>query len=244
MYVIEPAKTGSVSTVDVAPKKDGSSWFRGDYRKHSAVAFCASYLIPRMDEQLDFLGVARVFPTFAANSDYWQSEVDASDREETAFTSLHRLYPSTCMPICLKNSPVAFHYVLDIIPSSVNCQFALVFPETIVIFWQTPCKHISRLRLVLSLLKKSDVTLNLRKCTFFTNMIHYSLHFPSGRLEVASHTTDDICDLNTPTTETKLRSCVWLYNVLRRFVPSFSYSWCQLVAGFHKSMEEELGKLT
>lgn len=45
-----------------------------------------------MGECIDFLGNAAVFSSLDANSGYWQTEIGASDKYKTAFTSHHGLY--------------------------------------------------------------------------------------------------------------------------------------------------------
>lgn len=46
---------------------------------------------------------------------------------------------------------------------------------------------------------------------------------PTGRLEIANHTTDAICGLREPTVVTKLTSFLGLYKVFRRFVPNLAH---------------------
>lgn len=107
------------------------------------------------------------------------------------------------MPFELKNTHCTFHRVVDIILSSVECQFALVYLVNIVNFLRTASEHINHIQAILSLIEGAGVTLKLEKCALFTNKIDYFGHFmQSGRLEVTNLTTDGIRDLKTPTTKT------------------------------------------
>ena len=58
---IEPATTDWASPIVLAPKLDGSLRFCVDYRRLNAMTVRDSYLIPRMDECIKYLGTATVF---------------------------------------------------------------------------------------------------------------------------------------------------------------------------------------
>lgn len=61
-----------------------------------------------------------------------------------------------------------------------------------------------------------------------------------GRLEVDSHKTDDMHDLQIPSSETQFCSFIALSNVFRRLVSNFAYIVSQLTSGQHKTEEKEI----
>lgn len=63
------------------------------------------YPISRMDNCIDYLGIAADFPTSDASSSYWKVEFDGTDRNNTAFTSHHWLYRYVLMPFDFKSAP-------------------------------------------------------------------------------------------------------------------------------------------
>lgn len=68
-------------------------------------------------------------------------------------------------------------------------------------------EHIIHVRIFLALLNKMGVTLKLKKCSFVTEANDYlGQTIRPSRLEVASHTTDAICELKALTSLTKLHS--------------------------------------
>lgn len=109
------------------------------------------------------------------------------------------------MPLGLRNVPGAFHKPMDVIPSTVRLQYALVYIDDTVIFSGAPQKHIGHVCKILTLLRDAGVSPKLKKCKFFTEIIDYVGHIIClRRLEVSSHTTDTIRGLIAPTNLTEL----------------------------------------
>ncbi len=59
--VIEPAMSEWASPVVLVPKTDGTPRFCVDYQELNAKTIRDSYAIPRMDDCIDCLGVAKCF---------------------------------------------------------------------------------------------------------------------------------------------------------------------------------------
>ena len=68
-------------------KKDGNWRFCVDYRKLNDVTKKDSYPLPRVDDTLDRLAGMQWFSTLDLKSGYWQVEMEAKDKEKTAFTT-------------------------------------------------------------------------------------------------------------------------------------------------------------
>ena len=84
--VIKPAQSES-SPVLLAPKKDGSLRFCGDFRRLNALTIPDTYPLPRMEDCIDSLGEARLFTNFDALWGYWQVPIAERDRDKATFTS-------------------------------------------------------------------------------------------------------------------------------------------------------------
>ena len=99
--VIEPSKSPWASPIVLAKKKDGSTRFCIDYRRLNNVTVKDAYPLPKIDESLSQLNGSNWFCALDMNTGYWQVELDARDKEKTAFVSRQGLYESNVMPFGL-----------------------------------------------------------------------------------------------------------------------------------------------
>lgn len=148
------------------------------------------------------------------------------------------------MPYGVKITLATLLRVMEIIFSSVKWQFALVYLDVIVIFSQTPWQHTDHAGLVLSLLKEAEVTLKLRQSAVPMNKIFYLGHVvQSNQTEVSSHTTDAICYLKIPRTQTKRCSIIGYCDFFRRIDPNFARIASLLARRFCTSQANTLRQL-
>lgn len=86
----------------------------------------------------------------------------------------------------------------------VNMAVGLGSLKDVVIFSQKPDEHIEHGGQVLSLITEAGVTLNSRRCKYFTNGIDYLRHaIHSSRLGVSTGTSDTELGLKPPTNLTE-----------------------------------------
>lgn len=85
--IIEESCSPWSSPVVLVRKKDGSYRFCIDYRKVNAVTIKDSYPLPRPADALESLSGACWFSTMDLCSGYWQVELEAQDKEKTAFST-------------------------------------------------------------------------------------------------------------------------------------------------------------
>lgn len=150
-------------------------------------------------------------------------KIAGEERDKTTFTSHHGLFRFARMPFRLRNAPETCQSGMDILMSLVKWLFALVSLENIVIFSSRPEQHIAHIRIKLNLWKQVGVTLNLKKCSFFTDNIVYLGHIIwPGRLEIALHLTEVINWLKSPTIVTALKPFLDLCSVQRPLFPDIA----------------------
>lgn len=87
--------------------------------------------------------------------------------------------------------PATFQRAMDVIIAYIHWKCSLVYLDGIGFFTKSSVVHIGRVWRVLRLLHEAGMALELKKWKFFTKKIDYVGHvIPSGRLELAQHTTD------------------------------------------------------
>lgn len=85
--IIEESCSPWSSPVVLIRKEDGSYRFCIDYRKANAVTIKDSYPLPRPADALDSLSGTCWFSTMDLCRGYWQVELEAQDKEKTAFNT-------------------------------------------------------------------------------------------------------------------------------------------------------------
>lgn len=221
--IIETARTEWAAPMVLRPKNDGIRRLCVDHRKLNAVTKHDSPPILRMNECI--YSVCETAPFFAldANSGQGETEIETSNGDITAFASHYGHYRFICMPVGLRNARGTYQVTMDIIHATVKWQFALAYLENIVIFSETPEEHIHHTQEILTLLKNAEVTLKLRKCQVFTEIIDCLGNvIRPRRIEIASYTKDAITGSQEPTNITEIRSFQGLCNVFGRLVPNFA----------------------
>lgn len=133
------------------------------------------------------------------------------------------LYWYTRMPFRLKNASATLWEAMDIIQVPVKWQDVLTYIDDIVILSSSPERHLRQVEYVLQLMKKTEMTLKLKKCSFFFDAVNYLGHaITPRRLHIGTKTIDAVLNLIYLTTMSELRSFLRLCNVYCRFVSSFA----------------------
>ena len=217
--VFEPATSEWASPIVLVPKKDGSLRFCVDYRRLNAKTVADAYPLPRIDDCLDSLSDAQIFTTLDCNAGYWQVPVAPEDRDKTTFTSYLGTYRYVRMPFGLRNAPATFRRALDIILGGVRWLTCLIYLDDVIVYSKDAETHLRHVDEVLRLLRRTGVTLKLRKCSFFQMKLDYVGHgIAPGKLSVAVDNSKAFAKAVFPQVITQLRSFLGAANVYRRFV--------------------------
>ncbi len=161
--VIEESHSDWASPIVLVPKTDGSVRFCVDYRKVNAVSKFDAYPMPRVDELLDRLGVARFYSTLDLTKGYWQIPLSPLSKEKTAFTTPFGLHQFITLPFCLFGAPATFQRLMDKVlrPHSA---YAAAYLDDIIIHSNDWQRHMEHLRAVLRALRVAGLTANPQKC--------------------------------------------------------------------------------
>ena len=110
------------------------------------------------------------------------------------------------MPFGLTNAPATFQRALDIILSGLKWQLCLVYVDDVIILDASAEQHVKDVDVVLTRLREAGVTLNLEKCTWFSDEVECLGHiFRQGPLHVHTKIIDALKHASLPTTKTQLK---------------------------------------
>lgn len=197
MHVTEPAKTDWPVPIILGPKKDGVLCFCIDYWKIYAIIINHSYSLLSMDRWIDLLGKEQLFSTGHVSSGYRHIEVDDENRDKSALPSRNGLSRFIYMHFVLNNAVATYQRVMDVIRLTVKWQFVLLYLHDIMVFLNSPSKHVEDVCQVLYLSLHPGVTLKVKKCISFAHIIDYLGHVTGpSKLKLATNTSNAIRDLN------------------------------------------------
>ena len=111
--IIQESNSAWSSPTVLVKKKDGTTRFCIDYQRLNQVTKVDAYPLPHIEDSLNTLCGARFFCSLDLASGYWQVEMDAADREKTAFVKQGGLYEFRVMPFGLVNAPATFESPME-----------------------------------------------------------------------------------------------------------------------------------
>ena len=127
------------------------------------------------------------------------------------------------MPFGLRNALATFLRALDIILGRVRGQTCPIYLDYFIVFSKDAETHLRHVDEVLRLLRRTGVTLKLRKCSFFQPKIDNLGHvITPGKLSVDVNNSKAFAKAVFPRTIMRLRSLPGATNVYRGFLGEYS----------------------
>ncbi|GLT84056.1 hypothetical protein SLE2022_023080 [Rubroshorea leprosula] len=207
----------------LTPKKDGSWRMCVDSRAINKITIGYKFPIPRLDDMLDQLHRAKVFPKLDLRSDYHQIRIRPGDEWKTAFKTRDGLHEWVVMPFGLSNAPSTFMRLMNQVLKAFIGRFVVVYFDDILIYSKTGEEHMGHLFEVLRVLQDNKLFLNFKKCNFMAEKLLFLGYVISAQgIQVDEDKIRAIEDWPTPTLVSELRSFHGLTTFYRRFIRNFS----------------------
>src|SRR5256885_3667240 len=152
-------------------------------------------------------------------SGFWQVEMDAKDKEKTAFICPDGLFEFNVLPFGLTNSPATFQRLLNVVLAEHLHSFCLVYIDDIVVISKTIEEHKVHLELVFNALKKAGLMLKHSKCVFAQSEIKYLGHLVSSEgIRPDPEKIRKIAEFPMPTTKKEWMVFLGMANYYSRFI--------------------------
>ena len=202
------------SAVVLVGKKDGSLRFCIDLRHLNNRTIKYAYSLLRIEETLDWLNGAKIFTSLNLKSGYWQVEMEEESKPLIAFTvGPLGLFECDRMPFGLTNAPATFQRLMESCLGDLHLNWCIIYLDDIIVFSETPQKHIKRLCGVFQKLASAGLKLKPSKCEFFKKKITYLGHVVSEEgIEVDPKKTEAVQKWPVPKTVTDVRSFLGFMN--------------------------------
>ena len=172
--IIQESNSAWSSPTVLVKKKDGTTRFCIDYRRLNQVTKVDAYPLPYIEDSLNTLC------SLDLASGYWQVEMDASDREKTAFVTQGGLYKFRVMPFGLVNAPMTFERLMERVLRGIAWSECLVYLDDILVFGPDFGTTLARLESVLDRLGEAGLKLKAKKCQLFQEDIPFLGHIVSA----------------------------------------------------------------
>ncbi|UYV63051.1 hypothetical protein LAZ67_2002979 [Cordylochernes scorpioides] len=222
--IIQFSESPWSSPVVLVKKKNGSWRFCVDYRRLNKITKKDVYPLPRVDDALDNLSVARYYSSMDLRTGYWQIEVDEHDREKTAFITPDGLYEFRVMPFGLCNAPATFERMMDTVLKGLKWNICLCYLDDMVVYGPSFEEHLKRLKVVLECLQQSGLNVNHEKCLFGSRQLKILGHVVNENgIHPDPEKVEAILKFPSPKSIPDIRSLLELCSYYRRFVENFSH---------------------
>ncbi|MCP4240224.1 MAG: DDE-type integrase/transposase/recombinase [bacterium] len=207
----------------IVPKKDGSRRVVIDYRGLNNLTAKDAYPLPRIDDTLAALGRSMYYSALDLASGFWQVRMESRDIEKTAFVVDGGLYEWVVMPMGLTNSPATFQRLMNVVMAEVRGKFVLVYLDDLIVYSPTWEAHLDHLREVLRRLRKHNLKVKLKKCSFGATEVQYLGHVVNRHgVAVDPAKIEAVKRAARPTNLKELQSFLGLAGYYRKFVPDYA----------------------
>ena len=233
--IIEHSSSDWASPIVPLQKADGTLRICVDYRRLNSVSKMDAYPMPRVDDMIDQIGVAKFISTLDLTKGYWQVPVRVEDRHKTAFATPFGLFQFKRMPFGLQGAPATFQRMVDRLLDGTG-EFSDAYIDDIVVYSQSWEEHMDHLRLVLQRLRLAGLTVKTRKCQLGTNKcVYLGYVIGNGEVRPESSKLKAVQEFSVPHTKKGVRAFLGLTGYYRRFIPDYASIACPLTDLTRKS---------
>ncbi|XP_064468593.1 uncharacterized protein LOC135380865 [Ornithodoros turicata] len=220
--LIYPTESKFAHPIVCVSKKDGGMRLCVDYRKLNAITEPDAFPMSQSTEILYQVARARYITVIDMLRGYWQIRLDEESQQCTSFITHHGQYAWKVMPYGLRNSASTFQRTINEIMAP-HSEYACAYIDDVAIYSATWEDHLEHLARVLGSVAAAGLTVNLKKCKFAQNRVHYLGHIVgSGTHAPDPERIKAVENIARPETKSQLRSFLGICNYYRDYVPRYS----------------------
>ena len=212
------------SSIVLVKKKDGNLRFCIDLRKLNVRTVKDAYVLPRIEETLDYLAGSKWFSALDLKSGCWQVELDEESKPLTTFTAGPLgFYECEQMPFGATNAPATFQRMMETCLGDLHLNWCLIYLDDIIVFAKTQQEAITRLGTVFQKLREAGLKLQPSKCELFkTSLLYLGRIVSEDGIRTNPNKVEAVLQWPVPVTVTDVRSFLGLTNYFRRFLKGYA----------------------
>ena len=181
------------------------------------------FLIPRLDDMMDVLAGAQCFSKIDLQCGYHQIRIREGDEWKTAFKTRDGFYEWMVMPFGLSNAPSTFMWLMNIVLRPYIGKFIVIYFDDNLVFSKNKEDHVHHLKVILDVLRKHQLYVNLKKCSFLQESLVFLGFFILAReVKMDSEKVRAILEWPSPRSIIEVRSFHGLATFYRNFIRNFS----------------------
>ena len=205
----------------VVPKRSGGFRLAVDYRPVNSVTRADAFPIPNVRDLLAGLHGCRVFSTLDFSQFYYQLPLHPSDIEKTAFYAAGELYEFVRCPFGLKNAVSLCSRIMKEIFGDL--EGVSIYLDDLLIHAADNKKHDEILKIVLGRIRAHNLSLNMKKCSFYKDSVAFLGHrISNGEISPDPERTRAILQYPVPRAINQLERFLGMTNYFRHYIPHFS----------------------
>ncbi|XP_044748562.1 uncharacterized protein K02A2.6-like [Coccinella septempunctata] len=212
--------TDWVNSLVVLRKNDGSLRVCLDPRDLNLAIKREHFQLPTLDQIVSKLTGAKYFSKLDATSGFWQIELDDASAKLCTFGTPYGRYCFLRMPFGIKSAPEVFHKHFKNIFDMDGVE---IYLDDIIVWGETLDEHNLRLRKVLDIARKNNVTFNKNKCKILMSEISFMGHkITSEGYYPGLDKIEAIKNMTIPTSKKELQRFLGMITYVGRFIPNLS----------------------
>ena len=201
------------------PTSQGGVRLTIDFRYLNLYSQGDAFIMPHLQDTIQKVGAAQYITVLDAKSGYWQLGLREEDRWLSAFAYDGGIYEWCRLPFGLRTSGNTFCRCIQLILEPIR-DFCFSFVDDMSVCSNDWIQHLSHLRLYLTEIRKSGLTLSIKKCSFAQREVRFVGHIiGSGRHRPDEVKLATVTDLSRPTTKKEVRRMVGFFSYFRCYVP-------------------------
>jgi hypothetical protein len=223
--IIKQSKAVAWSQILLVPKPNGKLRLCIDFRALNKASRGEHWPIPVIDHLLTRLGrrKPKLFAKMDFTSGFWQTIIDESVREFTAFMTYRGLYEWTRVPMGLKGAPSYFQQQMSSVLNGLLYLVCELYIDDVIVDGSDDESLLRNLRAVFQRLSDKDITVNPNKCDLGMTDTEFVGHVVDGDgKRMSAEKIQKVLNFAKPTTVKELRSFLGLVNYVRDHIRDHS----------------------